>query len=101
LLDRDIFDLFLPEFDKPWVIHLRETCCYSTNLSTWRPNTGYKNRSMRRHQRKGTEAEKRKKGRTMESILQPLEAIVDLAISRTQNAKLGSVLIVVRLPEIN
>ena len=26
LLDRDIFDLFLPEFDKPWVIHLRETC---------------------------------------------------------------------------
>ncbi|KAK1650141.1 hypothetical protein QYE76_067946 [Lolium multiflorum] len=26
LLERDIFDLFLPEFDKPWVIHLRETC---------------------------------------------------------------------------
>ena len=25
LLERDIFDLFLPEFDKPWVIHLRET----------------------------------------------------------------------------
>ena len=24
LLERDIFDLFLPEFDKPWVIHLRE-----------------------------------------------------------------------------
>jgi hypothetical protein len=38
LLERDIFDLFLPEFDKPWVIHLRETCCYSTNLCTWRPN---------------------------------------------------------------
>ncbi|KAK1607554.1 hypothetical protein QYE76_031227 [Lolium multiflorum] len=33
LLERDIFDLFLPEFDKPWVIHLRETCCCSTNLS--------------------------------------------------------------------
>jgi hypothetical protein len=23
LLERDSFDLFLPEFDKPWVIHLR------------------------------------------------------------------------------
>ena len=49
LLERDIFDLFLPEFDKPWVIHLRETCCCSTNLCTWRPNTVYKNRSVRRH----------------------------------------------------
>jgi hypothetical protein len=39
LLERDRFDLFLPEFDKPWVIHLKETCCYSTNLCTWRPNT--------------------------------------------------------------
>src|SRR3954462_10676597 len=27
LLERDILDLYLPEFDKPWVIHLRETCC--------------------------------------------------------------------------
>jgi hypothetical protein len=27
LLERDSFDLLLPEFDKPWVIHLRETCC--------------------------------------------------------------------------
>jgi hypothetical protein len=50
LLERDIFDLFLPEFDKPWVIHLRETCCCSTNLCTWRPNTVYKYRSIRRHQ---------------------------------------------------
>jgi hypothetical protein len=50
LLERDIFDLFLPEFDKPWVIHLRETCCCSTNLCTWRPNTIYKNRSVCRHQ---------------------------------------------------
>jgi hypothetical protein len=50
LLERDIFDLFLPEFDKPWVIHLRETCCCSTNLYTWMPNTVYKNRSVRRHQ---------------------------------------------------
>ena len=46
LLERDIFDLFLPEFDKPWVIHLRETCCCCTNLCTWRPNTVYKNRSV-------------------------------------------------------
>jgi hypothetical protein len=51
LFERDIFDLFLPEFDKPWVIHLRETCCCSTNLCTWRPNTVYKDRSVRRHQR--------------------------------------------------
>src|SRR4051812_42251268 len=50
LLERDILDLYLPEFDKPWVIHLRETCCCSINLCTWRPNTVYKNRSVRRHQ---------------------------------------------------
>jgi hypothetical protein len=50
LFERDSFDLFLPEFDKPWVIHLRETCCCSTNLYTWRPNTVYKNRSVCRHQ---------------------------------------------------
>jgi hypothetical protein len=50
LFERDSFDLFLPEFDKPWVIHLRETCCCSTNLCTWRPNTVYKNRRVRRHQ---------------------------------------------------
>jgi hypothetical protein len=50
LLKRDRFDLLLPEFDKPWVIHLKETCCSSTNLCTWRPNTVYKNRRVRRHQ---------------------------------------------------
>jgi hypothetical protein len=50
LLERDSFDLFLPEFDKPWVIHLRETCCCSTNLCTWRPNTVYRNRRVHRHQ---------------------------------------------------
>jgi hypothetical protein len=50
LLERDRFDIFLPEFNKPWVIHLRETYCCSTNLCTWRPNTVYKNRSIRRHQ---------------------------------------------------
>jgi hypothetical protein len=50
LLRRDIFDLFLPKFNKPWVIHLRETCCCSTNLYTWRSNTVYKNRNVCRHQ---------------------------------------------------
>src|SRR4051795_6566361 len=49
LLERNIFELCLPEFDKPLVIHLRETFCCSTNLCTWRPNTVYKNRSVRRH----------------------------------------------------
>jgi hypothetical protein len=48
-LERDTFDLFLPKFDKPWVIHLRETCYYSTNLCAWRPNNVYKNSSVRRH----------------------------------------------------
>jgi hypothetical protein len=50
LLERDSFDILLPEFDKPWVIHLRETCCRSINLCTWRPNIVYKNRRVRRHQ---------------------------------------------------
>src|SRR3954470_10645232 len=50
LLERNIFDLYFPEFDKPWVIHSRENCCCSTNLCTWRPNTVYKSRSIRRHQ---------------------------------------------------
>jgi hypothetical protein len=50
LFERDSFDLFLPEFDKPWVIHLRETCCCSTNLCTRRSNTVYKNRRVHRHQ---------------------------------------------------
>ena len=46
LLERDTFDLYLTEFDKPWVTHLRENCCCPTNLCTWRPNTVYKNRSV-------------------------------------------------------
>jgi hypothetical protein len=50
LFERDSFDLFLPEFDKPWVIHLRETCCCSTNLCTGGPTSVYKNRRVRRHQ---------------------------------------------------
>jgi hypothetical protein len=58
LLERDIFDLYLPEFDKPWVIHLRETCCCYTNLCTWRPNTVYKNRSMHRHHAASLDTEK-------------------------------------------
>src|SRR3954468_22328784 len=52
LPERNIFDLYFPEFDKPWVIHLRETCCCSTNLCTWRPNTVYKSRSICRHHRR-------------------------------------------------
>jgi hypothetical protein len=58
LFERDSFDLFLSEFDKPWVIHLRETCCCSTNLCTWRPNTVYKNRRVGRHQIPGWKLEK-------------------------------------------
>jgi hypothetical protein len=50
LFERDSFDLLFPEFDKPWVIHLRETCCCSINLCTWRPNIVYKDRNVRRHQ---------------------------------------------------
>src|SRR5215216_3443325 len=50
LLERDTFDHFLPEFDKPWVIHLSETCYYSTNLCIWRTNIVYKKRSVRRNQ---------------------------------------------------
>jgi hypothetical protein len=49
-LERDSFDLLLPEFNNPWVIHLRETYYCSTNLCTWRPNNVYKNRSVCRHQ---------------------------------------------------
>ena len=45
LLERDIFDLYLSEFDKPCVTHLRENCCCPKNLCTWRPDTVYRNRS--------------------------------------------------------
>ncbi|KAK1603226.1 hypothetical protein QYE76_018229 [Lolium multiflorum] len=38
LHERDIFDLFLPEFDKPWVIHLRENFLLYKPLLL-RPNT--------------------------------------------------------------
>jgi hypothetical protein len=41
LLKRDTFDLFLPEFDKPWAIHLRETCCCSTNICTWEKHSTF------------------------------------------------------------
>ena len=37
LLERDTFDLYLTEFDKPWVIHLRETCCCSTTSALGGP----------------------------------------------------------------
>src|SRR4051794_27303748 len=62
LLERTIFDLCLPEFDKPWVIHLRETSCCSTNLCTSRPNTVYTNRSVCRHQG-AMQTEERRSGR--------------------------------------
>jgi hypothetical protein len=66
LLERDSFDLLLPEFDKPWVIHLRETWCCSKNLCTWRPNTIYKNRRVRRHQSSVAQIEKYKTNESLE-----------------------------------
>jgi hypothetical protein len=73
LFERDSFDLFLPEFDKPWVIHLRKTCCCSTNLCTWRPNTVYKNKRVRRHHGSSSEVNspfsiKPTKGSTIEEL---------------------------------
>ncbi|KAK1631934.1 hypothetical protein QYE76_006249 [Lolium multiflorum] len=67
LHERDIFDLFLPEIDKPWVIHLRETCCCSTNLCSWRPNTVYKNRSSRRRREPEGGAEEGRHGPTSQA----------------------------------
>jgi hypothetical protein len=46
-------------------------------------------------------AEKRKKGRTKESILQPLETREDLAVSSTPDAKFRIMLLVVGLPEFD
>ena len=46
LLERGTFNLHFPEFDKPWVTHLREICCCPTNLCAWRPNRVYMNRSV-------------------------------------------------------
>jgi hypothetical protein len=34
LLERNIFDIYLSEFDKRWVINLKETCRCFTNLCT-------------------------------------------------------------------
>jgi hypothetical protein len=69
LFERDSFDLFLPEFDKPWVIHLRETCCCSTNLCTWRLSTVYKDRNVRRHQ--GGRARSRSRLAPLEPLSSP------------------------------
>jgi hypothetical protein len=44
--------------------------------------------------------EKQKKRRTLKSMLQPLETGVELAIPRAPDAKLGSMPVMVRLPEI-
>src|SRR6187455_2851812 len=38
LLERDIFDLYLPEFDKPWVIHSREASLQPKNNQTPLPH---------------------------------------------------------------
>jgi hypothetical protein len=46
-------------------------------------------------------AERQKKGCTKEIILQPLETRMDLAVSRTPDAKFCIILLVVGLPEIN
>jgi hypothetical protein len=35
LLERDTFDLLLLEFDKPWVIHIRETCSCSIRIEVY------------------------------------------------------------------
>src|SRR3954466_10886449 len=85
LLERNIFDL-LPEFDKPWVIHLRETCCCSTNLCTWRPNTVYKSRNIYRHQAifwrrcQGSQVKGTHKGTSCYYSSSPTVAIKSLAI---------------------
>ena len=50
LLERDIFYLYLPEFDKPWVTHLRENCRCPTNLCAWRPNKSTRIEACSRHQ---------------------------------------------------
>ena len=50
LLERDIFDLYLPEFDKPWVTHLRENCRCPTNLCAWRPDKSTRIEACSRHQ---------------------------------------------------
>jgi hypothetical protein len=68
LLERDTFDLFLPEFDKPWVIHLRKTSCCFINLYTWRPNTVYKNRSVRRHHPAAPKNEDRDSGGALDLV---------------------------------
>ena len=50
LLEGDICDPYLSEFDKFWMIQLRKTYYCFTNLYSWRPNNVYKNRSVRKHQ---------------------------------------------------
>ena len=49
LIERDIFDLCLPEFDKHWVTHLRENCRCPTNLCAWRPSKSTRIEACSRH----------------------------------------------------
>jgi hypothetical protein len=88
LLERDSFDLLLPEFDKPWVIHLRETCCYSTNLCTWRPNTVYKNRRVCRHQPKNAPLLLKAQigGYDVERVFMDAESGINLIYAKTLRA---------------
>jgi hypothetical protein len=44
--------------------------------------------------------EKRRRKRTMKNVLQPLETGVELAISRTPNAKLSGMLVIIELPKV-
>ena len=50
LVERDIFDLYLSGFDKPWGTHLRENCRCPTNLCAWRPNKSTRIEACSRHQ---------------------------------------------------
>jgi hypothetical protein len=89
LLERDSFDLFLPEFNKPWVIHLRETCCCSTNLCTWRANTVYKNRRVRRHQKLNSKPPPRLWGKLTKNMLKRLQLPNLLLIRQLRRQRQG------------
>jgi hypothetical protein len=90
LLERDTFDLFLPEFDKPWVIHLRKTCCCSINLCTWRPNTIYKNRSVRRHHRACQSSPCRPRSMALPELVVPSPARAAPELARAHHGQSSS-----------
>ena len=51
LLERDIFDLYLPEFDKPWVIHLRELAAVLQTSALGGPTLSIRIEACSRHHR--------------------------------------------------